>query len=59
MDNKFYTAKDLMKELNVSRSRAYAIIAKLNEELEQQGYLIAKAGQVSKVYADNRLALRL
>lgn len=58
MGNKFYTAKDLMATLNIGRSRAYAIIAKLNNELEAKGYLIAKAGQVSKAYANARLGLK-
>lgn len=54
----FYTAKDLMAILNVSRSRAYYIIAKLNKELDEKGFIVPKRGQVLKSYADERLMLK-
>ena len=55
--NQFYTNEDLRKILNVSRSRAYAIIKELNKELLEKGYIVAKPGQIQKSYADERLML--
>ena len=54
----FYTAKDLMAILNISRSYAYHIIAKLNKELEDKGFVVPKRGQVLKSYADKRLGFK-
>lgn len=47
--NEFMVAKEVAEYLNRSISYAYKIIAKLNEELEAQGYLTLK-GQVQRSY---------
>lgn len=47
--NEFMVAKEVAEYLNRSTSYAYKIIAKLNEELEAQGYLTLK-GQVQRSY---------
>lgn len=57
--NQFYTSEDLQKILNISRSRAYAIIKELNKELHEKGYIVAKPGQIQKSYADERLMLNV
>ena len=36
----FYTVKDVMRILQVKEAKAYKIIRKLNEELEQRGYIV-------------------
>ena len=43
----FYTVKDVMRILQVKEAKAYKIIRKLNEELEQRGYIVV-SGKVSK-----------
>ena len=45
----FMVAKEVAEYLNRSISYAYKIIAKLNKELEAQGYLTLK-GQVQRSY---------
>ena len=45
----FMVAEEVAAYLNRSTSYAYKIIAKLNEELEAQGYLTLK-GQVQRSY---------
>ena len=45
----YYTAKDVMELLGVSRAKAYKIIKKLNEDLMKQGYIVT-AGKISKKY---------
>ena len=45
----FMVAKEVAEYLNRSTSYAYKIIAKLNKELEAQGYLTLK-GQVQRSY---------
>lgn len=45
----FYSANEISKLLGVSRGQAYKIIKRLNNELEQRGYLTV-AGKVSKKY---------
>ena len=49
----FYTAKEVMEVLGVSRAKAYKIVKELNEELATQGYIVT-AGKIPKKY----LALR-
>lgn len=57
MNNQFYSHKDLMDMLHISRSKAYAIINMLNKELREKGYIVAKPGQIQKSYANERLML--
>lgn len=45
----FMVAKEVAEYLNRSTSYGYKIIAKLNKELETQGYLTLK-GQVQRNY---------
>ena len=47
--NEFMVAEEVAAYLNRSTSYAYKIIAKLNKELEAQGYLTLK-GQVQRSY---------
>lgn len=54
---KFYSWREIEALCKVKRTKAYEIIAKLNSELEAKGYIIPKAGQVPKAYADKRLGL--
>lgn len=50
MENKrFLTAMDVAAYLDISVSKAYQIIRKLNEELSNQGYLTL-AGKVNSQY---------
>ena len=50
----FYTVKDVMRILQVKEAKAYKIIRKLNEELEQRGYIVV-SGKVSKRYFDEKV----
>ena len=36
----YYSANDLAEMLDISKASAYKIIRRLNEELEQAGYII-------------------
>ena len=54
MSEKTYlTVFDVQEELGISRSKAYQIIKRLNEELEQKGYLVIN-GKVSKRYFEEK-----
>ncbi|MCI9009523.1 MAG: transcriptional regulator [Lachnospiraceae bacterium] len=43
-----------MAALEVSESKAYGIIKKLNQELEAQGYITVR-GKISRVYFEEKL----
>ncbi len=45
----FMTAADISELLGVSKTSAYAIIRKLNEELLAQGYIVLR-GKVNSQY---------
>ena len=45
----YYTVKDVMELVGISRSVAYKLIRAMNEELSQRGY-ITVAGKVPKAY---------
>lgn len=49
----YYTAADLMALLGISRSRAYKLLKQMNDELEEQGYIVV-AGKVPKKYFSER-----
>ena len=49
----FFTVKDVMAFMDVSKSQAYKIIRKLNAELEAKGFLVI-AGRVSCKYFKER-----
>lgn len=52
--NKIYiTANELAEMLGVSVGHSYKIIRKLNQELEQQGFLVI-AGKVPRRYFEKR-----
>lgn len=52
-DATFYRARDVMELMKCSESKAYQIIAKLNNELEADGFLTVK-GRVSREYLKKR-----
>lgn len=49
----FYDVHDVMKLLDVAKSKAYKIIAQLNAELTEKGYLVVN-GKVSRAYFKKR-----
>lgn len=55
MLDKFLTAKDVMEILHCSQSKAYAIISKLNKELEREGQLFIH-GRISAKRFKERFA---
>lgn len=57
MEDRYYTWRDICELTDVKKSKAYEIIAQLNRELIEQGYIIPKAGRVPKGYANKRLGL--
>lgn len=50
---KYMTKEDVMKELGVASSTASKIIANLNRELREKGYLTVR-GRVSRAYLYER-----
>ncbi len=54
MTNKFIRVEEVAKELEVSIPYAYKLIKKLNNELEDKGF-ITIAGRVSRQYFNQRL----
>ncbi len=45
----YYSADDIAQMLGVSKSSAYIIIRRLNEDLEKSGYITIR-GKISRVY---------
>ena len=54
MDTPFMKVEEVAKELGVSKSYAYKLVQKLNEELEQKNY-ITISGRVSTRYFQERI----
>lgn len=54
MNNSFMRVDDVAQELGVSKSYAYKIVKKLNDELKAKGYLTV-AGRISKKYFIEKL----
>lgn len=54
MKDIFYTADEVALQLSVSKAYAYKIIKKLNNELNQKGF-ITIAGKVNKDYYNERI----
>lgn len=54
MKDIFYTADEVALQLGVSKAYAYKIIKKLNNELNQKGF-ITIAGKVNKDYYNERI----
>lgn len=50
----FYTAEDICNLTGISKSLAYQLIIKLNDELQKEGYITFR-GKVNKVYFDQRV----
>lgn len=53
-NEKFYTAEDVAKIMNVSTVTGYRIIKRLNDELKEKGY-ITVAGKISKRYFNEKV----
>ena len=49
MSRQVLTAKDIAEMCDISESKAYQIIRRLNEELDNAGYLVFR-GRVSRAY---------
>lgn len=49
----FLRVQDVMEILSCSRSKAYEVIAGLNKELEQKGFLFIN-GRISRRYFEER-----
>lgn len=52
--HEFYKVSDVMQMLDIRQTKAYALIRKLNEELEAQGKIVV-SGRVSKKFFDSRM----
>ncbi len=55
MDEQFLTVTEVAQLLHISRSYAYKVIRRLNQELRAQGMLII-AGRISRNYLLERTA---
>ena len=53
MAKQFYTAQDLSELLSVSESKSYSLIRTMNDELQQQGFLVVK-GRIPAAYVEKR-----
>lgn len=53
MAQRYLSAKEVAKELQVAESTAYAIIREWNQELKAQGYF-TKAGSVPRAYFEKK-----
>lgn len=54
MDQMMYTADDVATMLQVSKSKAYQVIASLNKELKDLGKLTVR-GKINKRYFEKKL----
>lgn len=54
MTKQFYKAKDLAELLDISESKSYQLIRRMNEELEAKGFIVCR-GRVSVAYVQERL----
>ena len=50
----YYTAMEIAKLLDVSRTKPYDICRELNEELEEEGYIVIP-GKLPKKYLEERI----
>lgn len=50
----FYTVNDVMQMLGVKQTKAYEIIRRMNDELEEMGKLTI-TGKVNKKYFDKKI----
>lgn len=54
MNNKFICVEEVAQELSVSKPYAYKLIKRLNDELEEKGF-ITISGRVNRQYFNERL----
>ena len=54
MAKQVYTAKDIAEICEISESKAYGVIRRLNDELRDKGFLTF-AGKVSIAYFNERM----
>lgn len=54
MDKNFLNVTDVSKYMDISVPMAYKVIRKLNDELNEQGFLTI-SGKVSKYYFEQRV----
>ena len=54
MAKQILNVRDVMATLEVSESKAYGIIKKLNSELSAKGYIVIP-GKVSRAYFEEKL----
>ena len=54
MENRFIRVDEVAQELGISKSYAYKIVRKLNDELREQGYLTI-SGRVNRRYFMEKL----
>jgi Mn-dependent DtxR family transcriptional regulator len=54
MENNFMRVDDVATELGVSKSYAYKIVKRLNDELKEMGYLTI-SGRISRKYFVEKL----
>ena len=57
LDNNFMRAEDVAEVLGVSKSFAYKVMQKLNDDLKKQGY-VTIAGRINKQYFMEKLCYR-
>ena len=57
MNNNFMRAEDVAEVLGVSKSFAYKVMQKLNDDLKKQGY-VTIAGRINKQYFMEKLCYR-
>ena len=53
MTNRYLSAKEVARLLDIAESTAYAVIRKWNKELKEQGYF-TKAGSVPRAYFEKK-----
>ena len=53
MSNQFMSVDEVANMLQVSKSLAYKLVQKLNDELKEKGYLTV-SGRVSRKYLEER-----
>ena len=58
MADPLMTADDVANVLSYSRSHAYKVIGKLNQELKEKGFL-TRPGKVSRKYFEERTGLEI
>ena len=56
MSSKYYKVNDVMQMLECSATYAYKIIAVLNENLQEEGYITVR-GKVPKAYFKKKMCL--